>query len=146
MREIVAKAQSQAVIRPGGCRPLFRSALGPTGSLGDTAMHRIDGCRMNRRRTAQACFRVKLGCHVFWATGITAYLEAGGTLENDKPGERVKARGRRSFMIARRMPSPWMKSSGPQSIQGADVTPSCLRLSRAWSEGAPRLAAARVRA
>ena len=24
----------------------------------------------------------RLGCHVFRATGITAYLEAGGTLEN----------------------------------------------------------------
>ena len=24
---------------------------------------------------------IKLGCHVFRATGITAYLEAGGTLE-----------------------------------------------------------------
>ena len=27
-------------------------------------------------------FKGKLGCHVFRATGITAYLEAGGTLEN----------------------------------------------------------------
>jgi hypothetical protein len=26
--------------------------------------------------------QVKLGCRVFRATGITAYLEAGGTLEN----------------------------------------------------------------
>ena len=34
------------------------------------------------RRTAAAGFKVKLGCHVFRATGITAYLEAGGTLEN----------------------------------------------------------------
>ena len=25
---------------------------------------------------------VKIGCHTFRATGITAYLEAGGTLEN----------------------------------------------------------------
>jgi hypothetical protein len=25
---------------------------------------------------------VKTGCHTFCATGITAYLEAGGTLEN----------------------------------------------------------------
>jgi integrase/recombinase XerD len=25
---------------------------------------------------------VKIGCHSFRATGITAYLEAGGTLEN----------------------------------------------------------------
>ena len=37
---------------------------------------------MIRRRTADAGFKVKLGCHVFRATGITAYLEAGGTLEN----------------------------------------------------------------
>jgi hypothetical protein len=37
---------------------------------------------MVRRRTADAGFRVKLGCHVFRATGITAYLEAGGTLES----------------------------------------------------------------
>jgi len=27
-------------------------------------------------------FEGKLGCHVFRATGITAYLEGGGTLEN----------------------------------------------------------------
>ena len=26
--------------------------------------------------------RVSVGCHTFRATGITAYLEAGGTLEN----------------------------------------------------------------
>ena len=37
---------------------------------------------MIRRRTAEAGFKVKLGCHVFRAMGITAYLEAGGTLEN----------------------------------------------------------------
>jgi hypothetical protein len=28
------------------------------------------------------CRKVKIGCHTFRATGITAYLEAGGTLEN----------------------------------------------------------------
>jgi integrase/recombinase XerD len=26
--------------------------------------------------------KAKIGCHTFRATGITAYLEAGGTLEN----------------------------------------------------------------
>ena len=31
---------------------------------------------------ARAGLEGKLGCHVFRATGITAYLEAGGTLEN----------------------------------------------------------------
>jgi integrase len=45
-------------------------------------MNRIDAYRMVRRRAADAGFKVKLGCHVFRATGITAYLEAGGTLEN----------------------------------------------------------------
>jgi site-specific recombinase XerC len=71
-----------AGIRDDGKTPLFRSALGRTGRLGDAAMHRIDAYRMIRRRTAQLGFKVKLGCHVFRATGITAYLEAGGTLEN----------------------------------------------------------------
>src|SRR6476659_3240612 len=45
-------------------------------------MHRIDAYRMIRRRAAEAGFKQKLGCHVFRATGITAYLEAGGRLEN----------------------------------------------------------------
>jgi hypothetical protein len=44
-------------------------------------MNRIDAYRMIRR-TAEAGVKVKLGCHVFRATGITAYLEVGGTLEN----------------------------------------------------------------
>jgi len=43
-------------------------------------MNRVDAYRMVRRRTAAAGFKIKLGCHVFRATGITAYLE--GTLEN----------------------------------------------------------------
>jgi integrase len=45
-------------------------------------MNRIDAYRMVRRRTAVAGFKGRFGCHVFRATGITVYLEAGGTLEN----------------------------------------------------------------
>ena len=71
-----------AGIREDGKTPLFRSAIGKTGVLTDKPMNRIDAYRMIRRRTAEAGFKVKLGCHVFRATGITAYLEAGGTLEN----------------------------------------------------------------
>ena len=71
-----------AGIRDDGKTPLFRSAVGKTGVLTDKPMHRIDAYRMIRRRTAEAGFKGKLGCHVFRATGITAYLEAGGTLEN----------------------------------------------------------------
>jgi site-specific recombinase XerD len=62
--------------------PLFRSAAGRTGLLTELAMHRVDAYQMIRRRTAEAGLKGKLGCHVFRATGITAYLEAGGTLEN----------------------------------------------------------------
>src|SRR5438552_17318265 len=50
--------------------------------LTDHAMHRIDAYRVIRRRAAAAGFKVRINCHTFQATGITAYLEAGGTLEN----------------------------------------------------------------
>jgi integrase len=32
--------------------------------------------------SADASLKAKIGCHTFRATGNTAYLEAGGTLEN----------------------------------------------------------------
>jgi site-specific recombinase XerD len=62
--------------------PLFRSARGRTGELTADAMHRVDAWRMVQRRAAELGMKVKIGCHTFRATGITAYLEAGGTLEN----------------------------------------------------------------
>jgi integrase/recombinase XerD len=71
-----------AGIRDLGRTPLFRSAIGKTGILTDRPMHRVDAYQMVRRRTTEAGLKGKLGCHVFRATGITAYLDAGGTLEN----------------------------------------------------------------
>jgi site-specific recombinase XerD len=62
--------------------PLFRSVIGRTGVLTDRPMHRVDVYQMVRRRTVEAGLKGKLGCHVFRATGIIAYLEAGSTLEN----------------------------------------------------------------
>jgi integrase len=53
-----------------------------TGVLTGHTMQRIDAYRMIRRRTAEAGYKVKLGCHTFRGTGLTAYKEAGGTLEN----------------------------------------------------------------
>jgi len=53
-----------------------------TGKPTEKPINRIDTCRGIRRRTAEAGFKMKLGCYVFRATGIAAYLEAGGTLEN----------------------------------------------------------------
>jgi site-specific recombinase XerD len=68
--------------RGDGKGPLFRSAVRRGDALTASPMHRIDAYRMVRRRTANAGFEQKLGCHVFRATGITAYLEGGGSLEN----------------------------------------------------------------
>jgi integrase len=51
-------------------------------TLTATAMNRVDAWRMIQRRAAELGTRSEIGCHTFRATGITAYLEAGGTLEN----------------------------------------------------------------
>jgi integrase len=71
-----------AGIGENGKSPLFRSAAGRTDMLTDKAMSRVDAWRMVQRRAADLGTRVHVGCHTFRATGITAYLEAGGTLEN----------------------------------------------------------------
>ena len=71
-----------AGIRDDDKGPLFRWAVGRTDTFTAIPMHRIDAYHMVRRRTADAGFKQKLGCHVFRATGITAYLEGGGSLEH----------------------------------------------------------------
>ena len=65
-----------AGIREDGKTPLFRSAIGKTDGLTEKPLNRVDAYRMVRRRTADAGLKGKLGCHVFRATGITAYLSA----------------------------------------------------------------------
>jgi site-specific recombinase XerC len=71
-----------AGVREDGKGPLFRSAIGRTGELTIKPMSRVDAYRMIQRRATELGMRIKVGCHTFRATGITAYLEAGGTLEN----------------------------------------------------------------
>jgi site-specific recombinase XerD len=65
-----------------GKTPLFRAAGGRSGALGLRPMNRVDAYRMVQRRAAAVGLQVSIGCHTFRATGITAYLEAGGSLEN----------------------------------------------------------------
>ena len=74
-----------AGLRDGGKAPLFRSAAGRTGMLTEKPMNRVDAWRMIQRRAADLGTLVKMGCHTFRATGITAYLTAGGTLEKAQP-------------------------------------------------------------
>ena len=101
-----------AGIRENGKTPLFRSALAETGVLTDKPMNRVDAYRMVRRRTADAGFRVKLGCHVFRATGISAYIEAGGTLENAQAMAGHESSRQPSFTTAPATRSRSLRSSG----------------------------------
>lgn len=61
--------------------PLFRS-VGKQRQLTENPMHRVDVFRMIRKRAEQAALSTAVCCHTFRATGITAYLENGGTIEN----------------------------------------------------------------
>ena len=63
--------------------PLFRSAAGRSGLLSDQRMTRTDVLRMVKRRAMTVGIGMeRICCHTFRATGITAYLENGGTLEH----------------------------------------------------------------
>jgi integrase len=61
--------------------PLFRAIGRATGKLTRTVLPQADAYAMIRRRAAAAGIATKLGNHSFRATGITAYLKNGGTLE-----------------------------------------------------------------
>lgn len=61
--------------------PLFRSAVGRTGRLSDRPLLERNALDLVQRRARDAGIAQAIGCHTFRATGITAYLENGGTLE-----------------------------------------------------------------
>jgi integrase len=65
-----------------GKGPLFRTIGRGTGRLTRTPLPQANAYAMIRRRAAAAGIETKVGNHSFRATGITAYLRAGGTLEN----------------------------------------------------------------
>jgi len=61
--------------------PLFRTIGRGTGRLTRTALPQANAYAMIQRRAASAGIGTKIGNHSFRATGITAYLKNGGTLE-----------------------------------------------------------------
>jgi site-specific recombinase XerD len=61
--------------------PLFPTTLGKTGRLGTQPMTRIDAARMLKLRLANAGIVGSYSPHSFRATGLTRFLEEGGTLE-----------------------------------------------------------------
>lgn len=61
--------------------PLFRAASGKVDALSENPLSRHDVFRMIQRRAKAAGLPHGVCCHTFRATGITAYLENGGTIE-----------------------------------------------------------------
>jgi len=61
--------------------PLFRTIARGTGRLSATPLPQANAFQMVRRRAAAAGIATAIGNHSFRATGITAYLKNGGTLE-----------------------------------------------------------------
>jgi site-specific recombinase XerD len=61
--------------------PLFRTIGRGTGRLTRTPLPTANAYAMVQRRAQTAGIRTKIGNHTFRATGITAYLKNGGTLE-----------------------------------------------------------------
>jgi integrase/recombinase XerD len=81
-----AEAYLDAYLAAAGIRdekksPLFRSVDNRL-KLSANAMTRTDVLRMVKRRAVLAGLPSSTCCHTFRATGITAYLENGGTIEN----------------------------------------------------------------
>ncbi|MFM0140439.1 tyrosine-type recombinase/integrase [Caballeronia grimmiae] len=62
--------------------PLFRTIARGTGQLSTTPLPQANAYAMVRRRARAAGIDTRIGNHTFRATGITAYLKNGGTLEN----------------------------------------------------------------
>lgn len=61
--------------------PLFRSFRGRSGEITEVGVTRTDVFRMVKRRARLAKLSATTCCHTFRATGITAYLSNGGTIE-----------------------------------------------------------------
>jgi site-specific recombinase XerD len=61
--------------------PLFRT-VSRGGGLSDRPMSRFDVLHMIKRRAEAAALPYSTCCHTFRATGITTYLQNGGTLEH----------------------------------------------------------------
>jgi len=71
-------------------QPLWRS-LTKERSLGTDRMNRVDVFRMIKRYCEVAEIGCAANCHTFRATGITAYLLNGGTIEGRRRSRRTKA-------------------------------------------------------
>ena len=81
LEEYLAAYLDCAGLRDEPKGPLFRTIGRGTGRLTRTPLPQANAYAMVRRRAAAAGIATRIGNHTFRATGITAYLRNGGTLE-----------------------------------------------------------------
>jgi integrase/recombinase XerC len=81
LEEYLTAYLDRAGLRDDPKGPLFRTIGRGTGKLTRTVLPQANAYAMIGRRAAAAGIETKLGNHSFRATGITAYLKNGGTLE-----------------------------------------------------------------
>ena len=81
LEEYLTAYLEQTGIMEDGEGPLFRTIGRGTSQLTRTPLPQANAYAMIGRRAAAAGIATKLGNHSFRATGITAYLKNGGTLE-----------------------------------------------------------------
>jgi site-specific recombinase XerD len=81
LKEYLTAYLDSAGLRGDPKGPLFRTIGRGTSKLTRTVLPQANAYAMIRRRAAAAGIATKLGNHSFRATGITAYLKNGGTLE-----------------------------------------------------------------
>jgi site-specific recombinase XerD len=79
--ELLDEYIAAAGIADDAGNPLFRAIPGRGDELSSNGISRQDALRIIKRRAARAGLSAKICCHTFRATGITAYLENGGTIE-----------------------------------------------------------------
>jgi site-specific recombinase XerD len=106
--------------------PLFRTA-NRYRKLSLNRMHRNDVLRMIKRRARKADISSSIGCHTFRATGITAYLSNGGSVEHARRSPLTTPYAAQSSTTAHLTKSAWTKSNG--FISKASV---CFRGSSNW--------------
>jgi len=81
LEEYLTAYLEQTGIMQDGKGPLFRTIGRGTSQLTRTPLPQANAYAMIGRRAAAAGIATKVGNHSFRATGITAYLKNGGTLE-----------------------------------------------------------------
>ncbi|WP_234893718.1 tyrosine-type recombinase/integrase [Agrobacterium vitis] len=89
--------------------PLFRTIGRGTGVLSVSRLPQANAYAMIQRRAESAGIDTAVCCHTFRATGITAYLKNGGTLEN--AAAMANHSSTRTTMTGAAMTLAWTKSN-----------------------------------